>query len=455
MNTGRIKVLKEGQEKKGPVVYWMSRDQRVNDNWALIYAQARAIERKTPLIVVFCLAKEFLGATKRHYVFMLKGLQEVANLLAKKHICFHLLTGAPGNELSRFIRKNKASLLVSDFDPLKIKRKWKEEVLNKSEVTFHEVDTHNIVPCWMTSPKQEYGAYTIRPKIKHLLPFFLEKFPKIKPHPFLLKDSFKPFDWDTLLNTGGPNDSLQQFNWIKPGEKAAQKALNTFLKLKLVTYDARRNNPVLDGQSDLSPYLHFGHLSAQRIALEVSNSTPTQKIKEPFLEELIVRRELSDNFCFYNTSYDTIAAFPEWAKQTLKAHRKDKRPYLYTLEQFEQSATHDPLWNAAQTEMVTRGKMHGYMRMYWGKKILEWTPSPEEALHYAIYLNDRYELDGRDPNGYTGIAWSIGGLHDRAWGERPIFGKIRYMSYNGCKSKFNIREYIEKIQKVARERLKK
>jgi deoxyribodipyrimidine photo-lyase len=422
----------------------MSRDQRVNDNWALLYAQTVALERKAPLIVVFCLTTEFLGATKRHYFFMLKGLQDVDNVLVKKNICFHLLTGAPGKELPRYIKKNKVSVLIADFDPLKIKQKWKKEILGKSTVTFHEVDTHNIVPCWITSSKQEYGAYTIRPKLKHLLPFFLEKFPTIKQHPFSSKESFKPIAWDNILYTHRPHDSFQEFKWIKPGEKAAQKALRTFVNLKLATYDTRRNNPALEGQSDLSPFLHYGHLSAQRIALAVNESGHPQKIKDSFLEELIVRRELSDNFCFYNSNYDRFEAFPEWAKKTLNTHRRDKRPYLYSLDQFEHAATHDPLWNAAQTEMTTRGKMHGYMRMYWGKKILEWAPSPEEALQYAIYLNDKYELDGRDPNGYAGIAWSIGGLHDRAWGERPIFGKIRYMSYNGCRSKFNIKEYIEK-----------
>ncbi len=171
-------------------------------------------------------------------------------------------------------------------------------------------------------------------------------------------------------------------------------------------------------------------------------------IKDAFLEELIIRRELSDNFCFYNPRYDSFDGFPEWARKTLNEHRKDRRPYLYSLEQFETAQTHDKLWNAAQTEMVKRGKMHGYMRMYWAKKILEWTPSPEVAMEVAIHLNNRYELDGRDPNGYAGIAWSIGGVHDRAWNERNIFGKIRYMSYNGCKSKFNIEGYVEHVKSL-------
>jgi len=165
------------------------------------------------------------------------------------------------------------------------------------------------------------------------------------------------------------------------------------------------------------------------------------------LEELVVRRELSDNFCFYNPNYDRFAGFPEWARKTLDAHRTDRREHIYSLDNFENAGTHDDLWNAAQIEMTVKGKMHGYMRMYWAKKILEWTETPEDALDVATYLNDKYELDGRDPNGYTGIAWSIGGVHDRAWGERPVFGKIRYMSYNGCKSKFNVKEYIEKYIK--------
>ncbi|MBP1734596.1 MAG: Deoxyribodipyrimidine photo-lyase photolyase (Photoreactivating enzyme), partial [Deltaproteobacteria bacterium] len=230
---------------------------------------------------------------------------------------------------------------------------------------------------------------------------------------------------------------------LEPGEKAAQSVLKRFIEGKLGRYDSDRNDPNKDGQSGLSPFLHFGHISAQRIALEVMKENAAGESRDAFLEELIIRRELSDNFCFYNDQYDSVGGFPEWAKKTLNQHGKDKRPYLYSLEDFEGAKTHDDLWNAAQIEMVKRGKMHGYMRMYWAKKILEWTQSPEEAMNIAIYLNNRYELDGRDPNGYAGIAWSIGGVHDRAWNERNVFGKIRYMSYNGCRSKFNTDSYIK------------
>ena len=168
--------------------------------------------------------------------------------------------------------------------------------------------------------------------------------------------------------------------------------------------------------------------------------------KEEFLEELVVRRELSDNFCFYNQDYDNTGGFPRWARETLHAHRNDPREYLYPLEAFEEARTHDQIWNGAQNEMVLSGKMHGYMRMYWAKKILEWTESAEQALEFAIYLNDKYSLDGRDPNGYSGVAWSIGGVHDRAWGERPVFGKVRYMSYKGIRSKFNIDAYLARVR---------
>jgi len=220
--------------------------------------------------------------------------------------------------------------------------------------------------------------------------------------------------------------------------------LDSFFEERLSGYNEKRNDPNENVSSNLSPYLHFGQISAQRIALETYKRKHNIETKDAFLEELIVRRELSDNFCFYNKNYDSFDGFPEWAKKTLNEHRKDKREFTYHLEQFEKAKTHDDLWNAAQIEMVKTGKMHGYMRMYWAKKILEWTETPEEALEYSIYLNDKYELDGRDPNGYTGCAWSIGGVHDRAWTERPVFGKIRYMNYNGAKRKFDVKRYIQK-----------
>jgi deoxyribodipyrimidine photo-lyase len=237
-----------------------------------------------------------------------------------------------------------------------------------------------------------------------------------------------------------------EIEWLKPGEKEGKKICHHFIKNKLSDYDRGRNDPNRDAQSRLSPYLHFGQISAQRVALEVLKNGAQGPNRDAFLEELIVRRELADNYCYYNPDYDNFQGFPDWAKKSLKEHRKDKRDYVYTYKQFEEGKTHDSLWNAAQKEMVKTGKMHGYMRMYWAKKILEWTDTPEQAQKIAIDLNNKYELDGRDPNGYTGIAWSIGGVHDRAWFNRPIFGKIRFMSAKGAQSKFDVNAYISKVE---------
>jgi deoxyribodipyrimidine photo-lyase len=438
----RIRALKENDRGKGPVVYWMSRDQRICDNWALLYAQEIAKKKAEPLMVVFCLVSDFLNATMRQYGFLLAGLQEVERGLAKLGIPFFLLQGQPEKEIPAFAKRWKVSTLVTDFDPLRIKRQWKNGVVRVIDIPFYEVDAHNIVPCWIASPKQEYGAYTIRPKLNRHLPVFLEDFPGLQKHPYPWAPWPENIDWAEVNRNLLVDKKIIEVNWAEPGEKAAQSSITRFIEEGLSMYNNDRNDPNRAGQSGISPYLHFGHISAQRVALEVLKKKSAQESRDAFLEELIVRRELSDNFCFYNDHYDSFECFPDWAKKTLNEHMKDKRPYLYGLEEFEKAQTHDDLWNAAQMEMVKRGKMHGYMRMYWAKKILEWTQSPMEAMKIAILLNDRYELDGRDPNGYAGIAWSVGGVHDRAWNERNVFGKIRYMSYNGCRSKFDVDAYI-------------
>jgi len=443
MNAQRMRVLKEGAVRKGPVVYWMSRDQRVADNWALLYAQDLALQRQVPLAVAFCLVPSFLEATQRQYGFMLAGLRQVEQALSALGVAFHLVTGAPQDELPRLMASLDAGQLVVDFDPLRVKRAWRRQVCERVDVPVYEVDAHNVVPCWVASDKQEWGAYTIRPKIQRLLPEFLEPFPPLDRHPFPAAPG-PATDWVSAQRSLQVDESVAEVTWLHPGEAAAQQMLELFVTEKLAGYDAQRNDPTYDAQSNLSPYIHFGQISAQRVALEVQAQQGHEESKEGFLEQLIVRRELADNHCLYNANYDRFSGFPDWAQETLNAHRGDRRPFAYELEAFERGETHDEMWNAAQMEMVRRGKMHGYMRMYWAKKILEWSASPDEALRIAIYLNDRYELDGRDPNGYTGIAWSIGGRHDRPWREREIYGKIRYMSYNGAKRKFDVGAYVER-----------
>lgn len=452
MNPKRIRQLNNLEYQSGNIVYWMSRDQRINDNWALLATQTFAKKYNVNFVVLFCLVPEFLNATIRQYGFMLHGLKQVAEDLQSKNIPFYLLTGNPAEEIPKFVKDYGG--LVTDFDPLKIKINWKNQVIERVKVPFYEVDAHNIVPCWVASQKQEYGAYTIRPKIKKLLPEFLDEFSKIEHIPNSLPigtpmeqegNRRALINWDELKKSLKIDFSVQEVDWIQSGEKVALKMLQSFINEKLHRYDSDRNDPNAGAVSNLSPYLHFGQISAQRIVLEVHKSNALDDAKETFLEELIIRKELADNYCYYNENYDSEKGFPDWAIKTLEEHADDPRQYLYSLKEFEDSKTHDDLWNAAQMEMVKTGKMHGYMRMYWGKKIYEWSPSAEEAMKIAIYLNDKYELDGRDPNSYAGIAWSIGGVHDRAWFERDILGKIRYMNYNGCKKKFDIKKYIQRF----------
>jgi deoxyribodipyrimidine photo-lyase len=442
----RITLLKKGNNTQfnGPVVYWMSRDQRVQNNWAFIFALFLANSHSQPLHVVFALAPKFAGANARHYHFLFGGLIEVEVELLKLGAAFTLLLGDPVETIPSYLKSNGAMALISDFDPLRIKMQWKEQVNSSIDIDHYEVDAHNIVPCRFVSDKLEYGAYTLRPKIKKHLKRFLDSF---QENPRVMAQTLSgKTDWSYAMNWLSPDASVLPVEWLKPGLKAALDELEIFVNHKLKGYAVNRNNPLLDGQSNLSPYLHYGNISAQFIAQQILRSNAPAEDKSAFLEELIVRRELSDNYCFYSSSYDTFEGFHSWAQATHSHHRKDEREYLFSLEQFEMAKTHDELWNAAQLEMVKKGKMHGYLRMYWAKKILEWTTSPEEAMRYAIFLNDKYSLDGRDPNGYAGIAWSIGGVHDRAWSERPVFGKIRYMNYNGCKRKFDVMGYINKVK---------
>lgn len=442
VDSRRVYPLNKREPASGPVVYWMSRDQRVDDNWALIHAQEMALERRAPLAVVFTLAPSFLGATVRQYGFMLKGLSATARKLEQLRIPFFLLRGDPVDRFAAFIEQRRIAVVITDFDPLRIKRGWREQAARLSSASFVEVDAHNVVPCRYVSGKQEYGAYTIRPKIQRLLPEFLLDFPSLISHPFSWPASVQHFDANEVLKELPLDHGVGEVDWLQPGDDAGLMALRNFISEGLGGFGDFGNDPCRNGQSGLSPWLHFGQVSAQRVALETGKLMAFLPSVEAFLEELIVRRELSDNYCYYNPDYDRIAGAPDWARKTIGEHRRDRREYLYSREQFESSDTHDSLWNAAQRSMVVSGKMHGYLRMYWAKKIMEWSRTPDEAFETAIYLNDRYELDGRDPNGYAGIAWSIAGVHDRAWGERPVFGKIRYMSEKGCARKFDVNAYV-------------
>jgi deoxyribodipyrimidine photo-lyase len=440
INSKRIRNLKAGREREGHVLYWMSRDQRVFDNWALTHAVELAENEDQSVIVAFALSPEYPGATWRQYDFMLKGLKKVEESLAQLNIPFYIVLGEPGETIPVFVRQHRVSRMIVDFDPLKIKRAWKEKVLAHVDIPVDEVDAHNIVPCWVASDKMEYAAYSFRPKISSLLPEFLDDYPPLVRQ----RGSFHThrINWEVIYITLRTDHQIKPVDWLTPGENGASEVFRQFLMQKIENYAADRNDPNKSSTSGLSPYLHFGHISAQRMALDIVHHIPRNKNTDAFLEELIVRKELSDNFCYYNPRYDQLDGIPAWARNTLRDHGPDKREFIYSTGEFEAAGTHDSLWNAAQMRMVRKGSLHGYLRMYWAKKILEWSGTPEEALHTAIYLNDKYQLDGRDPNGYAGCAWSIGGMHDRAWGEREVFGKIRYMNRKGCERKFDVEKFI-------------
>ncbi|XP_037716556.1 deoxyribodipyrimidine photo-lyase-like [Drosophila subpulchrella] len=446
----RARVLSKTEDveesSQGGIVYWMSRDARVQDNWALLFAQRLALKLELPLSVVFCLVPKFLNATIRHYKFMMGGLQEVEQQCRSLDIPFHLLMGNAAENLPEFVKSKDIGAVICDFAPLRLPRKWVEDVgkaLPKS-VPLVQVDAHNVVPLWVASDKQEYAARTIRNKINSKLGEFLTEFPPVVKHPHGAgcKEA-KPVDWSAAYDMLQCDTDVDEVQWAKPGYKAACQQLYEFCTRRLRKFNDKRNDPMADALSGLSPWLHFGQISAQRCALEVQRFRGQHKASaEAFCEEAIVRRELADNFCFYNEHYDSLKGLSSWAYQTLDTHRKDKRDPCYGLEELEKSLTYDDLWNSAQLQLVREGKMHGFLRMYWAKKILEWTATPEEALEYAILLNDKYSLDGRDPNGYVGCMWSIGGIHDMGWKERAIFGKVRYMNYQGCKRKFDVNAFV-------------
>ncbi|HNQ36302.1 MAG TPA: deoxyribodipyrimidine photolyase, partial [bacterium] len=284
----------------------------------------------------------------------------------------------------------------------------------------------------------------IRPKLARLMDGFLEDFPAVPVRPAVAWPAEVPvIDWERLRRRLRLDAGVFGSGRFRPGGRAGQLVMREFLRDRLDRYPVDRNDPNAGGQSNLSPYLNHGQLSAQRVVLETLEAGRASKASEVFLEELVTRRELAENYCLYNPDYDRPEGFPEWARRSLEKHRADRRRYLYRRPELEAAETHDPIWNTAQRQLAGLGKLHGYLRMYWAKKILEWSPDPEAAQAEAVYLNDRYALDGRDPNGYAGIAWSIGGVHDRPWFERPVYGQVRYMNESGCRRKFNVDRYLE------------
>ena len=436
----------EPDTEGGCVVYWMQRSQRARDNLALNVAIEAANRLVKPVVVFFALRSDVHHANLRHYQFMADGLAGCADDLRERNVHF-VLRRAPDHDVVRFCHEVNPCLLIGDEDPRRNAEKRRTQVASALRLPFLTVDADVIVPTRLLG-KEHFAARTIRPKIHQRLGEFLEPVRNIKAKVSWKKNSLPaslPADAN-LLNKFSIDRSVAPVSTVRGGSAAAQAVLRRFLAEGLPGYGKNRNQPQLDGTSKLSPYLHFGQIGPHQVALAVKNSDVPERDRQAFLEELIVRRELAINFVRYNAHYDSWDASEAWADRSLRRHAQDERRFLYSDRQLENAETHDPLWNAAQKQMVLGGWMHGYLRMYWGKKILEWSSTPADAFDIAVRLNDRYELDGRDPNGYAGIAWAIVGKHDRAWGpERPVYGKIRYMSYESTSRKFDSKAYIERI----------
>lgn len=396
---------------RSAIVYWMSREQRVQDNWSLLFAQKLALEKNAELHVCFCLLTNLFDAPFRHYHFMIEGLKQVELELKELSIPFHLFVGEAKEKLPEFVQKVNAAALVCDFSPLRVAKAWYEglkQTLPAGEVPLIQVDGRNIVPNWLVSNELEKQAYTWRAKIKPMLDEFLTEFPPLIAHePNKMKKLMengcwpKPIDWDADVYAKLKCDmTVKKVEWAVPGYKAAIRVLDTFIEKRLREYDEHRNEPNKHVCSDMSPWYHFGHVSVQRCMMEVKkHGVKFPKAVNVYLEQCIVRRELGDNFCNFQPDYDNFNGAEEWAKRTLTEHVKDKRQYIYSYDELDNFRTHDKLWNASQIQLRVDGKMHGFLRMYWAKKILEWTETPEIAVQYAVKLNDRYSLDGRDAPG--------------------------------------------------------
>ncbi|MBF4692974.1 deoxyribodipyrimidine photo-lyase [Fusibacter ferrireducens] len=441
------------------VLYWMQQAQRTINNHALSYAIECANNLKCPLVVLFVVSKHYPNANLRHYQFMLEGLKDIMPKLKRLGCHFHMEMGSPEEVVLRISKEARQTVL--DMGYLKHERESRDILAQKIQHCVVMVDTNCVVPVSRAYPKEAYAAYAIRPAILKQLNDFTQEVVLCKvKNPWTEDDKNQRTHLieANLLekDISGALSDLENFMdrylshleslpdvsaYFLGGEQEALKRLKRFLDQNIMHYSSR---PDANNDSKLSPYLHFGQISTLTIYLEMLKRN---QMNDDFLEQLIIRRELAVNFVYYNDHYRTSleAILPEWAWNTLKAHEADTS-VQYTLEDIEMGKTDDRYFNTAQHEMVYTGHMNGYMRMYWGKKILEWSKTPTEAFERLLYLNDKYELDGRDANGYTGIAW-IFGKHDRAWRERQKFGKIRYMNASGLERKFDMTRYGDFLEK--------
>ena len=425
------------------VVYWMQRAQRGIDNPALDTAVLAANALGKPVVVFFAPVPFYPYANLRHYRFLNEGIPDIADALARRNIGF-VLRRYPDHSLLKFCDEVKAAMVIGDENPMREPESWRRTVAKKLRLPFWTVDADVVVPSRLLE-KAQYAAHTIRPRLQSHLKGRLVQSNNLNAQvPWKRPAQLASLDPACDITEGWRLDrSVSPVSEWRGGTTEAFRLLRDFVEHKLHRYAKQRNRPESDQTSRLSPYLHFGHISPITVALAVEKADAPKADKEAFLDQVITWRELSVNLVRFNPDYDNFECAEPWAHRTLAKHVKDFRPVLYTEKQLENAETHDPLWNASQVQMVNTGWMHNYMRMYWAKKILEWSRTPAEAHRIAVNLNDKYELDGRDPNGYAGIAWAIVGKFDRPWFERPIFGQIRYMSGASTGKKFDSRKYIQ------------
>jgi deoxyribodipyrimidine photo-lyase len=446
----RLAELNDAPEQPGDyVLYWMQNSQRAEFNPALEVAVAAANRLGLPVLVGFGLTENYPEANARHYAFMLHGLAETEQALRARGLGFVIRRGSP-DEVALGLAP-RAALVVCDRGYLRPQRQWRAHVAAKAGRRVIQVEGDVVVPVDLASTKAEIGARTLRPKLLRVRDRFLQPLRReaIREHAGRLEiaGDVDLTDIPALLGRLRIDRGLSPIEHLHGGYSEAKKRLRDFIASGLGHYVAGRAHPAQPAISTLSPYLHFGQISPIEIALVARDAETAGENRLSYLEELIVRRELAMNFVQTTPNYDQYDGLPDWARQTLAAHRSDRRDRVYSCQQLASADTHDSYWNAAMREMLLTGYMHNYMRMYWGKKVLQWSPTPEEGHAALLRLNNKFFLDGRDANSYANVGW-VFGLHDRPWPERPIFGKVRSMTASGLRRKTDIDAYVRKIAAI-------